>query len=431
MSKVTILGGALGAGKTTLLSSLIRNNSLTCGDGIIIMDAAGDVDYSRIRTLALERNIPIVNATSSCTVCDGPESAFKQLSKMSHLENVVIELSGQMPLSVMNTRLAAKNVADIQSIYLLDPSLFTLVQAADEVSHAGVVGLTKKDSDIDIKKYNPFAKIIRIPKDAEYSLRDLFRDIPKKGLFFFPQKEGKHTHSTLKGMVSRWSHKVHNPYHTEEECKRLLRPLSFQYDRVKGYIALDSQAVLSFDGVNGVFDSEILTDPSLGNGVILLANGNDVFFSEADALKRTTPFIQKPDIAPVIRRGSERRIFEEYITQALESKQYDDALGAAEQYAFEQTDFSLKKDVLPSFIKGKYAMIFSGDLSRSQRLRQNMSVLYHLVDQEAVLPELFADLSRLYKEDYMSMTDVDWSEIRSGSNPDDVISYIHLINNKL
>ena len=41
---------------------------------------------------------------------------------MNDFDNVVIELSGQLPLSVMKNRLTSKGVMNMNSIYLVDPT---------------------------------------------------------------------------------------------------------------------------------------------------------------------------------------------------------------------------------------------------------------------------------------------------------------------
>lgn len=427
MSKITLLGGSLGAGKTTLLLNMLRSESLTVKDGIIVMDAAGDIDYSRIREEASARGVEVANATSACTVCDGPESVFKNLSSMDGLDNVVIELSGQMPLSVMRTRLHAKGVDNTNAVYLVDPQNFSLVQGADEVPYADVVGFTKTDASLDITRYNPSARVLRIRQDVQYTLSELLTGIKPVANSALPTLGHSHTHAKNKGDVSKWFGKVTNPYHTESELEGILLPIALTYDRIKGYVALDAECVFSFDGVQGIFSADVLSDPNLGNGMILLANGQDKYFSESQAEETTAPLTTKPDPTPVLRRGSSFDTFNSYITQALQANQYDDAMGASEQYAFESGDDSLMISTLPEFAKGKLRMIQTGELTRSQRLQQGMSTLHYLVDNPENAPQEFRTLSEQYRLDFSQMTENDRQEV---SNPE-ILDYINTIREKL
>lgn len=427
MTKITLLGGSLGAGKTTLLLNMLRSESLTDKDGIIVMDAAGDIDYSRIRKEASARRIGVANATSACTVCDGPESVFKNLSSMNGLDNVIIELSGQMPLSVMRTKLLSKGVDNASAVYLVDPRNFGLVQGADEVPYADVVGFTKTDASLDITRYNPSARVLRIRQHDRYTLSELLADIKPVANSALPTLGHSHTHAKNKGDVSKWFGKVANPYHTESELKGILLPIALMFDRIKGYVALDAEYVFSFDGVQGRFSADVLSDPDLGNGMILLANGKDKYFSESKAEETTAPLTTKPDPSPVLRRGSSVDTFTSYISQALQAHQYDDAMGASEQYSFESGDDSLMISTLPEFARGKLQMIQSGELTLSQRLLQGMSALYYLVDNPENAPQEFRTLSQQYRLDFSQMTKNDWQEV---SDPE-ILDYIHTIREKL
>ena len=431
MSKITLLGGSLGAGKTTLLMNMLRSGSLTTTDGIIVMDAAGDIDYSRVKGEASVRGIEVANATSACTVCDGPESVFKNLSSMEGLDNIVIELSGQMPLSVMKTRLHAKGVDNSKAIYLVDPRNFGLVQSADEVPYADVVGFTKTDASLDIANYNSSAKILRIRQDGQYTLSELLSGIQPVANKPISMPSHSHHHAKNKGDVSKWMGKVVNPYHSQSGLEKILEPITSRYDRAKGYVALDAEYVFSFDGVQGEFSADVLQDPNLGNGVILLANSQDKYFPESQAEEVTAPLTIKPDPTPVLRRGSSVDTFNSYIANALQAQQYDDAMGASEQYAFESGDDSLMMSTLPEFARGKLKMIQSGDLSRSQRLRQEMSALHYLVENRQVAPQEFETLSQQYKSDFSQMTGHDWQEIKQSSDPTETLKYIHSIREKL
>jgi len=432
LPNVTLLGGSLGAGKTTFLLNMIKGNSFDSKDGIIVMDAAGNIDYSRIRSEAENRNILIENATSVCTVCDGPESAFVQLEKMNDFDNVIIELSGQLPLSVMKNRLTSKGVMNMNSIYLVDPNNFKLVQAADEVPHADIIGLTKNDSDIDISKYNPYAKIIRLEKEGLYRLEDILSDLPEERFSITPTYVSKHKHPGP-GEISKISQKVQNPYYSKDELEMILKPLASEYDRVKGHVAIDSLTVYSFDGVEGVYSGELIEDENLGNGIILLANRDGRHFTKDKALENIVDLIEKHDEnpTPVLRRGSSKSDFIRYINHALESKQYDDAMGAGEQFEFENNDSSLIKDILPNYALGKLELINSGELSISQRLRQGMGALYHSFEYPNIANKEFEEISRIFKDDYSNMTKSDWNEIKLGSDSEETIEYIQLIRNKL
>lgn len=430
MDTITLLGGSLGAGKTTLLTNLLLNDSFTGNDGIIVMDAAGDVDYERVRRIAEEKGVRIENATSACTVCDGPESAFNKLETMRDLDHVGIELSGQMPLSVMNARLAAKGVDLSRNVYLVDPRNFALVQGADEVPFAHVVGLTKSDEPTDISRYNPQARVVRIHKDGAYTLDDFFEGVEVAA--HVPAINGHtHRHSSLAGMVSKWTAKVHNPYHTVADLADILSPLAVSYDRIKGYVALDSERVFSFDGVQGEFNHTVINDPSLGNGTLLIANGQDRFFLETEVVKATAPLTSKPDPSPVIRRGSSRDTFETYIERALAAKQYDDALGASEQHQFETGDDSLFLRTLPDVARGKLDLIQSGTLTRSQRVLKGMSALYYLTEHPDVSPEATRALADIYKIDYDGMDESDWAEIEGASDSSDTRKYVDLVRRRL
>lgn len=431
MVKVTLIGGSLGAGKTTLLSNLVRNNSFSYKDGIIVMDAAGDIDYSRVSSEATKKGITIANATSACTVCDGPESAFRQLDQMKNLEHVVIELSGQMPLPVMQGRLSAKGANLHHSIYLVDPRNFSLVQAPDEVPFASVVGLTKNPEMPDISKYNPQAKVVRIGLNQNYTLDELTREAPSVESLSPTEIKSSHAHPP-KGMLSKWAHKVYNPYHSVDGLRDILQPLSEEYDRLKGYVALDSSDLFSFDCVLGEFNYEIRADDSLGNGTLLLVNTNNRFFSESQAREDTRPLTEKPDVPPVLRRGSSKESFERYINQALLARQYDDAMGSSEQYRFESNDESLFLQTLPRFAKGKLEIIQGGNLSRSQRLRQGMSALYSLIQSPNSVPaNLLRDISSQYTRDFGEMIDSDWNEINALPDSGEIIRYINQIREKI
>ena len=428
MTHVTIIGGSLGAGKTTLLLNLINSGSFTDRNGIIVMDAAGDIDYSRVYNAAARHGTPIANATSACTVCDGPESVFKRLQTMANLDSVIVELSGQMPLSVMRNRLTEKGVLNQQALYLVDPQNFQIVQGPDEVPFADVVGVTKRDTAIDFSQYNPTVKVVRIRKDATFTLAELTEGV--ENLPIGPVPKRKHCHPKEKGYVSKWAHKVHNPYHSEEELRKILKPLAQRYDRIKGNVALDATTVFSFDGVLGDFSYSLVQNPSLGNGVILLASQGDNFFPAAGAQRDTAQLTKKPNIPPVLRRGSPVKVFEMYIGRALEAKEYDAALGAGEQYLFETGNPSLLLATLPAFAQGKLELIDTGELSRSQSVLQGMSALYYLLEHPDVAPKELGILADNFRRDYRNMTGDDWEEVKTTSSSD-AADYVHAVARSL
>ena len=208
----------------------------------------------------------------------------------------------------------------------------------------------------------------------------------------------------------------------------ILKPLASKYDRVKGHVAIDSLNVYTFDG-RGVTTGEIIEDENLGNGTILLANRDGRHFTKNKALESIVDLIEKHDEnpTPVLRRGSSKADFIRYINHALESKQYDDAMGAGEQFEFENNDSSLIKDILPTYASGKLELINGGELSISQRLRQGMGALYQSFEYPNIATKEFDEISRIFKDDYSNMTDSDWSEIKLGSDPEETIEYIQLI----
>lgn len=428
---ITLIGGALGAGKTTLLTNLLKNDSFSTNSGIVVMDAAGSVDYDRLKNLAESKSVAIENATSACTVCDGPESAFNQISNLEEkgVEDIVVELSGQLPLSIMKNKLNKKNlknISQIKTLYVVDSSVFNLVQAADEVPFAQVVGFTKNGGLIDVSKYNPSANVFSLNLEDDKTLSDLFIGAPKTNerMAFFIE----HQHSKDPNLTTKFSSKILNPYHDIAFFENLFSRITA--DRVKGYVALNANEVYSFDKVFNKYSGKVIEDPSRGNGLILVANNKKMF--EISALEtHLSPVLVKPEFPLVLRRGSPKDSFEQYINKALMSDLYDEALGASEQYAFEQNDVSLFREVMPEFVKGKWRDLNKSSNSRPQRVLQGMSLLYHLSDNERVNPEIFTQARTQYLNDLESMTDDDWNYIRTGSDGAETLKYINLVKNKI
>lgn len=431
MKEIYILGGALGAGKTTLLSNLIKNDSLNQNDGIVVMDAAGEVDYNRIHSLAKNRNINVANASSACTVCDGPESVFKQLETMKGLDKVIIELSGQLPLSSMQSKMLQKGYDNFKSIYLVNPELFSLVQAGDEVPFANVVGFTKSNKDLNLESFGSTSKKIYVSRDERRRLDEIVEDSKINFPIDLEKNNSKHKHSLEEGFVTKFISKIINPYHDLLEINSLLRKISQNYDRVKGYVALNRDMILNFDGVYGEYKSATSFNPDLGNGLILVANNSEAYFNQEYLEKNLGMIIDKPDIPPVIRIGSNREKFQEYIQTAFSSKQYDDALGAAEQYDFENNDKSLYMNTLERFAQGKYNNLLNLDFSISQRVLQNMSLLYHLQKHRDIAKDIYESASYHYKKDFDNLSQKDWEEIKSKPNSESTIKYLKQIYNNL
>lgn len=385
-SKITLLGGSLGAGKTTLVSNLIRNGSFQPQkDGIVVMDAAGNIDFQRINSLAQEYGIDVKNATSTCTVCDGPNAAFNKIKELEKegIENILIELSGQMPLSTMRGKLDERGYFDSNALYLFDPRHFGLVGAADEIGYSDLIGVTKHELDPDtkdlIKEYTFDGKvpIIQIIKENDLTLKELIRRIPTDSNPPF-KPIVPHFGCRVEGETTKYSGKVENPYYRQEDIRDLVEGVAEDYDRVKGYVALDSQRILSFDGVKGEVEFEVIEDSNLGNGTILVANQDGSPFKSADLEAKLSNLVEKPDYPPVIRINSSKDLFERYIETAISSGEYDSALAAGEQYNFEREDTSLISAYAPRIFDGMWSFISdpSSSLDLSQKVAREASLLY-------------------------------------------------------
>lgn len=393
------------------------------------MDAAGKIDYSILENLAESKGVRIADATSGCTVCDGPESAIRELATMQDLDHVVIELSGQMPLTTMMRGLASEGVVDPQTFYLLDPRNFTLVQAADEVPYAHVIGITKSDVTPDVVRHAPNARIVRIHEQGVYTLDKLFEGVDTAP---FAVASHHHHHHGSKGMVTKWFGKVLNPYHTADQIEAIIKSLAGRYDRIKGHVALDAERILRLHTVFGECTFKVEQDASAGNGTLLFVNQSERYFPEAQAVEDAHPFIDSPDIVPVLRRGSTRESFVNYVGMALAAQQYDDAMGAAAQLRYEQEDESLVVETLPAYAEGKLKLIQSGQHSRSQRLLEGMSALWFLQENPGVVePTIQHTLERIYCRDFAAMTGADWKEIERGSDPEETRWYIKDVHQKI
>ena len=427
---VTLIGGALGAGKTTLLTNLLKNDSFSTKSGIVVMDAAGTIDYDRLKTIAESKGVAIENATSACTVCDGPESAFTQIKKLKEqgVEDIVVELSGQLPLSIMKNKLNKKNlenISQIKTMYVVDSSVFNLVQAADEVPFAQVVGFTKNGL-IDVSNYNPNANVFSLNLDDDKKLSDLFFGAPKTNerMAFFID----HQHSKNPNLTTKFSSKIANPYHDIAFFENLFSGINAE--RAKGYVALNAFEAYSFDKVFGEYSGKVIEDPALGNGLILVAN-NKKMFEKSRLESHLEPVLVKPEFPLVLRRGSSKNSFEQYIGQALKAGLYDEALGASEQYNFEQEDVSLFQEVLPEFVKGKWQDLNKDSNSRPQRVLQGMSLLYHLSKNKEVNITIFNEAREQYLSDLQSMNEVDWEYVKMGANGAENLKYINLVKAKI
>jgi hypothetical protein len=205
--------------------------------------------------------------------------------------------------------------------------------------------------------------------------------------------------------------------------------MSSKYDRVKGYVALDSSKVHSFDGVFGKYNFEIVNNSSLGNGLIMVANVNNNYFHEEQVELDAFDLIRKPDVPLVLRKGSGKEIVKLYVDKALKANQFDEAMGASEQYAFETNDKSIMQQTLFPFAEGKLSIISDESLSRSQRLLQGMSALHYiLMDEGFKNNNTYVNIVKQFKKDYNSMNYKDWLEIKEKSNFKENFKYIQKIS---
>ncbi|MCH8519253.1 MAG: hypothetical protein LAT82_00670 [Nanoarchaeota archaeon] len=447
LEEIILLGGSLGAGKTTLLSNLIKNDSFNPKqDGLVVMDAAGNIDFQRINTLAEQKGISIENATSACTVFDGPNAAFRKVDELQQrgLKRVVVELSGQMPLVTMKSQLGSKGIFLPKSIYLVDPKNFGLVGAADEIPFTDVIGITKRELTNEYRKllqeYNENnVSMIQVDKNTHLTLDDFLKEMnknsqlntnlttqpnnqsslgiaqmivggknPSSPIIFGSGHQG-HTHSSNPNWINQLHAIIENPYVSEEIFKRLVSELTENYDRVKGYVAINSQKVLKFDGVRGEVEFDEIKNSDLKNGTILVANQDGKFFKKDSLEEKLSPILDKPENPPVMRIYSPTDKVEEYIQQAIDGSDYDSALGAIEQYKFERGEDNSKSLIdryAPEIVNGMWDFVNSdsSQLSDAQRILRNVSLLYtieefspnsaHYIPARDKFMQLYSSVSR-------------------------------------
>ncbi len=455
--ELILLGGSLGTGKTTLLLNLIQNKSfISKKDGLVIMDATGSIDYERIKSFAEKKGIFVENATSACTVCDGPNAAFKKIEELQEkgVSRVTIELTGQMPLSSMKNKLMDRGILAPISIYLLDPKNFALVRAADEILLSDLIGITKRKmstfyQDL-IERYNENkVPIIELDKNTSLSLDELLgygnrnkigvreslksnddsvltTNENKKRISIFPIQFGtsKHTHSRNPNETDKFHARIENPYISTEEFKSLMCDLTNEaYHRIKSYLAIDSNKILEFDAVRGDLEFREGKDSNLGNGSILVANQDGNFFDKAKLENKLNPILKKPETSPVMRIYSSFQRFEEYINEALVNKDFDSAFGAIEQYSFEnkktgnENPFSTK--YVPQIIEGKWNFINNNNsqIKNAQKVLQTMAVLYAIETHDSEnlrygsAKNLFIQLyPQVEKDELLGLTDFETFE---------------------
>lgn len=439
MSKITLLGGSLGAGKTTLLTNLIQNNSFSnLNYGIVVMDAAGQIDYDRVSYLAENKKIPIYNATSACTVCDGPNAVFKRIQDLKDkgIENILIELSGQMPLSTMQSKMSQKGIEDTRSIYLLDPKTLKFLSAAEEIAFTDTLGITKSKltQEEEIISLNQDLNIVEIPFKNSFKLEDLFKEKSSKtqptprsmfNSFTVFGVNKKHSHSNDSFSVNKYHTKIQNPYIQENDFSNLIEKIASKYQRVKGYFALDSEHILQFDSVCGETSFRKEKNSLVGNGMILVANESETFFDIKKAEDDLSILITKPYTPAILRKGSSQNIFQQYISQALISEEYDSALGAAEQFKFETGDNSLILETIDSFTKGKLKLIKSESISPAQKALQLGSLIYSVKEHNSKIENLY-ELESLFSNLFNTNKD----EIRSLTDEETFEFFMQMSNNK-
>ncbi len=415
--KITLLGGTLGAGKTTLLENLLLNDSFEDNDKIIVMDAAGSIDYKRLEQRAKEKGIETNNATSACTVCDGPEAVFQQLKNYTTANNIFIELSGQMPLPVLQERLRSLGFEDQQSIYLLNPETAQLTRAVDEIPFANLIGFTKTTQ--------PLAGVegTIISKEEQRTLQELLRLAKEQEQL--TGYESSHLHPP-KGMSNKFHTVIQNPYLETQEIEATIQGLDV--DRVKGYIARDAQTVLEFDKVHNRFDMKPSYRPDLGNGTILVANQGDNFFSTEDMKQKLSPLIDRVDeVKAILRIYSPESAFKEYINQAVSNNQVDDAMGAAEQFAYEQYNEVLIHTLLPAYLQGKNALLEQETNTLHQKVLQGMSFTYYLHEfGTSEQKQQYQGVVDTYKQRVDALSAQDWKTLREEQPPEN-ITYIKLM----
>ncbi len=412
----TIIGGSLGAGKTTLLENLLKNGTFEEGKtGVVVMDAAGQVDYDRLRTIAEDKGVRTVNATAACAVCGGPSTATRETTELRNqgVENVVIELSGRVAIpSMQNKLLESQNPGKIQTTYLLDPETMGLVGAAGELPFAQVVGITKNPADESvIREYTPQANILLIAKDYSGTLEDLFRGAPKE--LFEEEFHRPHSHNHNPDLTTQFFASIENPYPGFEQLAETLTGLGVY--RAKGHLALDNKKLVTYNLTNGTLEQETRDDQLASNGVIMLASPLENRFSRKEMEQRLAEFIEKPDVPPVMRIYSPQEQVKEYIGRALEAGNYDEALGAAEQFQFERQQDGLVRQIMPEFVQGKQAQIDEAEDMMTKAL-QGMALIYALHTHKALTTELEDErrrASREYLDSIDSLTTSDWQRIKS------------------
>ena len=415
----TILGGSLGAGKTTLLENLIENNSFSQRpSGIVIMDAAGQVDFDRIKRVGENKGVRVLNATAACAVCGGPSTAkrmYQELKKQG-VEDVVIELSGRVAIpSMQNKLLGINDDSHIRTAYLLDPQTMKLVGAAGELPFAQVVGVTKNAADQGLlRQYAPNAKILDVAKDYSGTLDELFSGAPQE--LFEGEFRRPHSHKGDPDLTTQFFGNIENPYLGFAELMDRVKALGIY--RAKGHLAFDSSRVIQFNVTNGVLEESMVEDPHASNGVIMLASPLEEKFSRKGVENMLSSFIEKPDVPPVMRIYSPQEEVDEYVSHALSAGNYDEALGAAEQFQFESEKDKFVRSVMPEFVRGKKELI-EATTDISSRALQGLALVYALHTHKQITPELENDRLRAssqYLDDLSGLKESDWEVIRS-DNP--------------
>lgn len=395
-TQIHLIGGGLGAGKTTQLEGIIENTSWTDGNGLIVMDAAGAIDYGRLADIATSKGFSAENATGACTICDGPEQALPQLARMVEAgsPHVIVELSGRMPLPLMAQR-TMRHVAEhgleadiATGAYLVDPRAFDRLNAISEVPFAGMVGFTQIEPDeallARVRTESPDASILTLPLSHGLTLEDFMNPMPGNiGAF----TRGSHAHAQ-NGRVPQAYFEVLNPYEDTEQAIGLIEDVrkAFNIDRVKGHIARDAKRLLRIDATPEHQTYQLTEDTDANNGTLLFVKqaGTFAFDSIEEAL---SPLIMA-DVKPIVRIHSSRDVFEDYIRAAFEARQPDDAMGAAEQYEHERGSDELIQFVAHSYTQQKLDHLPSDPVRRALQV---MPVLY-LIDTHH--PNLGSDLDQ-------------------------------------
>jgi G3E family GTPase len=489
----TIIGGDLGAGKTTFLRFLIKERLILNLNktGIIVGDAAGQIDFDRLLSaIPNDSNASLKNVSPGCATCDGPDEVVVEIMSMQSAgrENIVVELSGQTSFSKMKATMDSKRIKNTKTIYLLDPKNYQLVGAVEEIPHAHLVVLTKDASNSEIKELkakHPTTlfctfdqkSIKKLNGDKVTDIQHLLNNAPEPTPFSFMALGQAPTHHNLEeGETFELYNKIYNPYHTVKDLQEYICSIAEKYARVKGHVRINEAEILSFDGVSGIPSFEVVKDTKRSNGNILLAsskNGEPFFITQAQ--KDTQAFTEKPEYCPVINIYSDFETFQEYISKAIESGLYDSALAAALQCNYEDfirneeidpqshkdhaefigytkqmqkalncgsdnkdtKEILLLQNTLKEYTQNKIKpMPKNTSVSRSKRLDQMMAVLYEVMDYGHLClnkkdNSQIKNFSKNYLHKLLEMEDADWKELISLEGGEEKIEYIFFIAKKI